>query len=296
MFRDSMWFSAVSCPAARRIWQGLRAGAMTAGLVSWGNWGCSAPVHQSRRPVALEDASAAPAANGRGESDSARSTPLPEVSHVASPRRVEHSWMSLAEWRRRHEAQLHSPGRKRAQLVVLGDSIAEGWCGSDAFRRAFSEYEPLGLAVGGDQTQHLLWRIEQGILEGLDPRLALVLIGVNNLGNGFDPRQTSDGVRRVVEEVRERLPQTPVLLLSILPAGETEADSLRQSITHTNPLLERLAEPGQVFVEDVGSIFLGPEARIDPADMADFLHPTESGQVKLTAAVAPLVSKYARPR
>lgn len=199
--------------------------------------------------------------------------------------------MSLKEWRRRHERQLHAPRRLEAKLVVLGDSIVEGWCESSAFKRAFAAYEPLGLGVGGDQTQHLAWRIDQGILDDLQARVAVLLIGVNNLGNGFSPEETVRGVRVVLDRIRAKLPAAKVLLLQVLPAGETPDDGLRSKIVATNAQLAALALPPNVRRADVGGIFLEPDGRILKAQMGDFLHPTPHGQERLTEAVRPLVTE-----
>lgn len=210
-------------------------------------------------------------------------------SDVAVPRTKEEPWMSLAEWRARHEKQLHAPEREKAALVVLGDSIFEGWFHSGSFQESFGQYSPLNLAIGGDQTQHVLWRIEQGALDGLDPRLVVTMIGVNNLGNGYSPEQTVTGILAVTAEVRRRLPNAEVLLLSVLPAGETEDDPLRRKVTATRELLAAQPLPVGVTFLDLGSLFLEADGRILPTTMADFLHPTPAGQARLTEALAPRI-------
>ena len=220
-----------------------------------------------------------------------------ERSDVPTPRSVEEPWMSLAEWRRRHAAQRHAEGRAQAEVVFLGDSITEGWGQSAAFHERFGHYHPLNLGIGGDQTQHVLWRIEDGTLDGLTPRLLVLLIGVNNLGNGQQsPEQTARGVAAILRAVRARRPHTPVLLLAILPAGQRSDDPLRQEIALTNPLLEKLAEPGSVSVLDVGASFLEKDGTISADVMQDFLHPNASGYATLTEAVAPAVERLLTQR
>jgi lysophospholipase L1-like esterase len=215
----------------------------------------------------------------------------PEVPDQPSPRRVEQPWMSLSEWRRRHQQKLRASHRLEAELVVLGDSIVEAWADSAAFRRAFEAHKPLNLGIGGDQTQHLLWRIDQGVLDGSKARVAIVLIGVNNLGNGFSPDDTVRGIRAVLERVRSKLPAARVLLLHVLPAGETPDDAMRAKIAATNAQLGSLSVPPAVRVADVGGIFLEADGRIPKVQMADFLHPTATGQERLTEAVRPLVAE-----
>lgn len=197
--------------------------------------------------------------------------------------------MSLAEWRSRHERQLAAAGRAEAGVVFLGDSITEAWIETDSLQRQLRAYHPLNLGIGGDQTQHVLWRIEQGTLDGLSARLVVVLIGVNNLGNGYGPEETARGIAAVVRRVRKKLPQARVLLLKVLPAGEHASDDLRRGVLATNELLPALAEPGSVELLDIGGLLLEPDGSIASETMKDFLHPTELAYRAMTDAVVPVV-------
>jgi len=194
--------------------------------------------------------------------------------------------MSLREWRERHRAQLRDPARPRAQLVFLGDSITQGWASSRAYRTHFGSYQPLGLGIGGDQTQHVLWRLGDGALAGVHAKVVVILIGVNNLGNGHTPEQTFRGVQAVVRRVENDVPSAAIVLLDILPAGETPTDPLRKQVVATNRLLAALGSE-RVSVLDVGAVFLDAQSRIPPELMADFLHPTAAGYERLSQAVAP---------
>lgn len=198
--------------------------------------------------------------------------------------------MSLREWRERHRAQLADPARSRAELVFLGDSITQGWAGSSAYQAHFGSHHPLGLGIGGDQTQHVLWRLADGALGGVRAKVVVILIGVNNLGNGHSPEQTFLGVQAVVRRVESDLPSAAIVLLDILPAGEAPNDPLRKKVLATNRLLARLGSE-RVSVLDVGAVFLGPGSRIPPELMADFLHPTATGYERLSRAVAPEIAR-----
>ena len=214
--------------------------------------------------------------------------PNPEPSDQPVARQVEHEWMSLREWRARHRAQLADPVRSTARVVFLGDSITQGWAESSAYQAEFARYRPLGLGIGGDQTQHVLWRLEDGALAGVDAELVVLLIGVNNLGNGHSPEQTQRGVQAVLRRIERDLPSARILLLCILPTGATAADPLRRQVRATNRLLRELASE-RVTLLDVGGVFLDANQRIAPELMADFLHPTALGYARLTSAVAPQV-------
>jgi len=130
-----------------------------------------------------------------------------------------------------------SSSSKRRPLILLGDSITESWLGTnmgepcdrargvpEVFDRRFSNaYDPLILAIGGDQTQHLLYRMDHGErtkeIKRRDDAIFVVLIGTNNLGSGMLPGQAADGVRAVVEYLlRETAGRVVVQLL--LPRGD----------------------------------------------------------------------------
>jgi type IV/VI secretion system ImpK/VasF family protein len=213
------------------------------------------------------------------------------VADKPVPRIGEKPWIISEEWRAHHERLLKAPGRAQAKVVFLGDSITEGWQAAPAYRDRFAKYSPLNLGIAGDYTQNVLWRIDQGTLDGLHPSAIVLLIGVNNLGGGFTPEQTVAGVRAIVSAIQGRLPSTPILLLAILPAGQRPTDSLRQKITEANRELAGLAQPGRVDFRDVGSVLLEPDGTITKATLRDFLHPTPSGYERVSEAIAPLLDK-----
>lgn len=210
---------------------------------------------------------------------------------VAAPRAVNEDWMPLKEWHARHERHLKSPRREGAGIVFIGDSITEGWELAPAYERRFESYRPFNLGIGGDHTQHVLWRIQEGALDGLNPRVLVILIGVNNLNNSFSPEQTAGGIVAVVRASQAKLPAAKLLLLPILPAGQTEGDPLRRKIQQTNQGLSALSDPPTLTVQDVGHSLVEADGSIDTATMEDFLHPTFAGYERLTEAVGPVVAR-----
>jgi lysophospholipase L1-like esterase len=111
------------------------------------------------------------------------------------------------------------------------------------------------------------------------------------LDNDFTPEETAIGVRAVIAAVEERLPNTKILLLAILPAGEKADNPLRQKILLTNQTLQTLADAGRVELHDVGAALIESDGTIAASTMADFLHPTPEGYARLTEAVAPWVER-----
>ena len=189
-------------------------------------------------------------------------------------------------WKQRHQEQLSDPARAGATLVVLGDSILEGWYRSQSFQEHFGHYPSLNLAIGGDQTHNVLWRIENGALNNLDPQLVILMIGVNNLGRGLPPARAVQGILAVLNQVHKRLPNTQILLLSVMPAAQHPDNPFRDRIQLTNKLLATETLPDRVTLLDLGSHFLEDDGTISPKIMADFLHPTPEGNNRLSRGLA----------
>ncbi len=202
------------------------------------------------------------------------------------PRLGSQPWIISDEWESRHNGQLKAANREQAKVVFLGDSITDAWRMSPSYKEHFSAYAPLNLGISGEYTQNLLWRIDHGALDGLSPKAVVIMIGVNNLGGGFSAQQTANGVRAVLAAVQGKLPGVPILLLSILPAGESPDATLRKKVIETNELIAKMQVPG-VTVVDIGSILLEPDGTISKSILRDFLHPTEAGYVRLGDALAP---------
>ncbi len=194
-------------------------------------------------------------------------------------------------WRERHDALLRASGRSSAQLVLLGGSLADGWHGSRAFQKQWRERKPLNLALPGDQTQQLLWRVEHGALDGLSPRLVVLAAGTENLAQGFTPAQTARGVDALLEQLGERLPGSAVLLLGLLPAGQSPADPLRAASDATNRELGALASAARVTFADVGGVFLEPDGSLTPGMLNDDGEPTPLGYEALTISVSLLAQR-----
>ncbi len=207
--------------------------------------------------------------------------PVPRIG--ARPDQISEEWLA------QHQRQLQIGHRSTAKVIFLGDSITEGWGAAPAYREYFGKYSPLNLGIAGDLTQNVLWRIQEGALDGTKPQAVVVMVGINNLAGGFSAERTAGGVRAIVASVRSHLPAAHVLLLSILPAREDPANPLRQRVAETNRLLANLAEPGCVDVRDFGSLLLEPDGKISKAILRDFVHPTPAGYQRLSQAVAPLL-------
>jgi lysophospholipase L1-like esterase len=168
------------------------------------------------------------------------------------------------------------------ELAFVGDSITDGWRRDpqrEMFEDYFGRYRPYNIGIGGDETQHVLWRIEHGELDGIAPRLVVLMIGTNNLANAnkMTPAETADGVAAVVEAIRRKQPAAKVLLLGIFPRANRSDDPMRLAVSETNRAIARLGDGRTVIYRDIGAKFLAADGTLSGEIMPDYLHPNAKG-------------------
>ena len=168
---------------------------------------------------------------------------------------------------------------KKSQLIFIGDSITQGWEGEakEIWAERFAKYDAINLGIGGDRTQHVLYRLDNGNLEGLSPKAAVVMIGTNN-SNGEDnsAEQIAEGVRAIVQKLRTKLPSTKILLIPIFPRSENPSPQ-RGKILMTNQIIQKLADGENVHWVDFGHKFIDENGRIPREIMPDYLHLSKTG-------------------
>ena len=149
----------------------------------------------------------------------------------------------------------------------------------------------VNLGIGGDQTSHVLWRLDHGNIDGISPKLAVVMIGTNNAGSGQNSEQVAAGVKAVVEKLRAKLPQTKVLLLAIFPRGPNNQDNLRQVNTKANEIISKLADDQNVFFLDIGPNFVAADGTLSKDVMPDLLHLNPESYQTWAESIEPMVKK-----
>ena len=187
---------------------------------------------------------------------------------------------------------------KDIKFVMVGDSITHFWeqAGANVLNANFAQYHPLNLGFAGDRTQNCLYVIEKtDVFSKIDPKLVMLLIGVNNFGwRQGGPIATAEGIRLCVKAIQEKAPNAKILLLGIFPAGNTPNDQNRPKIAATNEIIKGFADNRTVFYEDLGPKFLTPTGILERDIMADFLHPTAKGYQIWADAIRPYLEKYCK--
>jgi beta-glucosidase len=168
---------------------------------------------------------------------------------------------------------------EKSQVIFIGDSITQGWEGEgrDVWAKYYAPRNAVNLGIGGDRTQHVLWRLDNGNLDGLKPKAAVLMIGTNN-SNGEDntPGQIAEGVAAIVQKLRAKLPDTKILLLAIFPRSENFS-AQRGKLAMINQVLHKHADEQNVFWVDFGHKFLRADGTMPRELMPDYLHLSRKG-------------------
>jgi lysophospholipase L1-like esterase len=191
-----------------------------------------------------------------------------------------------ALWLARHQRNVEVAKSAKIDVLFLGDSIMDRWTtvGKAVWDEEFAPINAANFGISGDRTQYLLWRIQNGELDGLSPKLIVIMIGTNNLASAT-PEAIAKAIGVIVSTVRSKLPASNVLLLGILPRGADAGDPKRAKIKAVNALLAQLAARPRVHFLDVGQTFLLSDRSIAPKLMPDFLHPSAKGYQALVDAI-----------
>ena len=179
-----------------------------------------------------------------------------------------------------HERFVKIAQEGKAQLVFLGDSITAGWGKQmEIWDKAFGPYQPANFGIGGDRTQHVLWRIENGELEVIKPKAVVLMIGTNNAG-ADSAEDIAKGITAIVDTIKTKQPQAKILLLAVFPRGEKPTGKMgvvNEKLKQVNATIAKLDDGKTVHFLDIGGKFPVVDGNLSAAAMPDFLHLSESG-------------------
>lgn len=182
----------------------------------------------------------------------------------------------------------------RIQVVLIGDSITARWTRSPGEKAWAEHLAPLGalnLGISSDATQHVLWRLQHGVLDGLHPKAVLIMIGTNNVTAGADPESIAYGVWAIVDHVRRTLPGARVLVQAIFP--RIDRPGANERVGQVNAILARLDDGQAVRFMDFGARFLAPDGKPDPAVFTDGIHPNKPEGFRIwSEAIMPTVRDW----
>jgi beta-glucosidase len=198
-------------------------------------------------------------------------------------------------WLKLHEAHVKTVQQNKGPIDVLlvGDSITIQW--GDSWAKQFPDRKAVNIGIGGDKTQNVLWRLDHGGVEGLQPKAIVSMIGNNNMF--FTPETgieaAAQGIEMCVKNLREKFPATPIIVAKILPADDP-GNRFHEDIKKTNAALDPLKLDGdpQVRVLDLGSDFTNADGTIKKDLFTpDNIHLSSAGYAVYAGRLKPLLEK-----
>jgi lysophospholipase L1-like esterase len=210
-----------------------------------------------------------------------------------------------------HAQLLQKAHAGHIDLYFLGDSITRRWGTSDAqyhefyenWQRNFHGWNAADFGWGGDTTGNILWRLEQGELDGVNPRVIVLLAGTNDLGAALEhqgrPRDSEDevvtGITALVRACRMRAPEATLILTSITP--RIDHRELLPRIARINRRIARLADGQRIRYLDISAHMVVAGGDLNPGMVGkDGLHLALGGYQVWADALAPLLQSLLGPR
>lgn len=198
-------------------------------------------------------------------------------------------------WSDRHEQKLKAmKEQKTVDLLMIGDSITHGWegRGKEVWSKYYANRNAFNIGYGGDRTENVIWRLQHGEVDGISPKLAVIMIGTNNTGHRQDPpKETAAGIKAIIGELRKKLPKTKILLLAVFPRGAYKDNKLRKINDGINEIIKGFDDAKSVSFLDINSTFLTDDGVLLKSIMPDFLHPQEKGYEMWAEAIEPTIKK-----
>jgi len=198
--------------------------------------------------------------------------------------------MTKPGWMERHESMNTKARQGKIDLIYIGDSIVQRYegVGKHVWDHYYASRNALNLGISGDRTQHVIWRLDHGNIEGINPKLAIVMIGQNNGGHNT-ASEIAEGVTEVVKIIRTKLPKTKILLLGIFQRREKPTPE-RAVLAEANTIISKLADTSTSYM-DINSVFVQPDGMIPASLMPDFEHPSELGFKRWAEAIEAKVAE-----
>jgi beta-glucosidase len=176
-------------------------------------------------------------------------------------------------------------------VLLVGDSITIQW--GDSWKKHFPDLKAINIGIGGDKTQNVLWRLDHGGVDGLQPKVIVLMIGNNNMfftpETGIEP--AAKGIEMCVKNLRDKFPKTSIIVAKILPAHQP-GNRFYEDIKKTNAAFDTLKVESdtKLRVLDLWDDFVNADGTLKK-DLftSDNIHLTPLGYATYAAKLKPLL-------
>ncbi|HEY4329838.1 MAG TPA: GDSL-type esterase/lipase family protein [Phycisphaerae bacterium] len=212
-----------------------------------------------------------------------------------------------ADWLKRHHSFAARARQGNVDLLLIGDSLTDLWLSNyqSHYQQIFGRWKNANFAISGDRTEHLLWRLRNGTLEGITPKVVQLLIGTNNLPSiqgvysAKEPEEVAAGISAILQTLRWAFPAARILLLAIPPREDrlnamppALPEDLNPKIRVLNGLVEKMADGAHIRFASFHDDYLDRAGKIMPGMLHDRLHPDMKGYEVWAAAVRPILTEW----
>lgn len=216
------------------------------------------------------------------------------------------------DWWVRHNDVLKVKDSLNPDIVLIGNSITHFWGGkypplkyangtyresngSNSWKATFGNHRVLNLGFGWDRVQNVLWRLDNGELDGLTPKLVVIHVGTNNTSETENARMNTaleivEGIEAICLRVRSKVPGAKIVLMQIMPREEMPDNPRRLLINETNKILRKFADENNITLTDISDKMLTPEGLLTKEITFDFCHPTDAGYKIWGEALLPYIN------
>lgn len=216
------------------------------------------------------------------------------------------------DWWARHSEVLRIKDSINPEIVMIGNSITHYWGGipsrkgvdgkpmnsngPETWDALFGNYRVLNLGFGWDRTQNVLWRLDHGEIDGLNPRTVIIHIGSNNTSETPNARMNTapeivEGIRAICGRVRSKVPGARIILMAVFPREQSAGHPRRILINEINRQLEIFAREQKITLVNIGPKMLEPDGTLSREIASDFCHPTEKGYQIWADAIRQFISE-----
>lgn len=185
-------------------------------------------------------------------------------------------------WMDMHQRFVNEAREGEPDILWIGDSLIQNLINSNIWERSFCQMHSLNFGVGGDRTETLLWRLQNGELEQMSPKVIVLLIGTNN--HGDTAAEIAEGIEAIISLIRDKQPQAYLVVCTLLPRGHSP-NPLRERNAEVNTrIADSLRGQSRIQLVNIDSPtsrgFVQTDGTISHHDMHDYLHLTQKGYDK----------------
>jgi lysophospholipase L1-like esterase len=224
-------------------------------------------------------------------------TNKPEAADLPSPRSDNNSMLA-------HADLLKKAKQSRIDVYFAGDSITRRWGTSDEQYKAFFAnwqqnfwgWNAANFGWGGDKTQNILWRLNNGELDNVKPKIIVLMAGTNNVGS-VPPQSSSDprveditrGIKAILEVCRRKAPGATILLMGIFPRNDSMA--VMPLINEINRRIAKFADGKKIRYLNINDKLADQDGRLFDGMTKDGLHLEVNGYQVWADALKPIFTK-----